>query len=131
MSNSLVERIWTDVSDRVGDDLRVVTRYKGPEFETRMRDDVRSQYTPDEDQTIVDDTIIQQLSLERAENSFKAGSLNGLVRLFDEAWVLSWPDSLQTKSGVIVSIQRHSTASLDDLDWCAQYLNDEIKPISD
>lgn len=127
MGTSLLERIWNDVFDRVGEDLRVVTRYTGRDFETKMRDDVRAQYTTDEDQVVVDDTIIQQLSLSDTDNAFKTGQLNGLVRVFDEAWVLSWPDYLSGKSGVIISIQRNGTnATMDDIDWCIEYLEREI-----
>jgi hypothetical protein len=130
MAESLVTRIWDDVTERVGDDLRVVTRYGPQEFETRMRDDVRAAYTDDEDREIVDDTIVKQLGLDDTETAFRTGRLHGVVRVFDDAWVLSWTDDLPKKSGVIVSIQRDgAAATMDDLDWCVRYLDDEIAPL--
>lgn len=121
-------RIWDDVTERVGDDLRVVTRYGPQEFETRMRDDVRAAYTDAEDRTVVDDTIINQLGLRGTEAAFRTGRLHGVVRVFDDAWILSWTDALPKKSGVIVSIQRNAGATMDDVDWCVRYLDDEIAP---
>lgn len=132
MTSSLVEQIWEDVYARVGGDLRAVARYGPQDFETRKRDDVREQYTPEEDRVVIDDTIIKQLNLADTESAFKTGRLHGLVRTFDDAWILSWPDHLPGKSGVIVSIQRDgSTASMDDVDWCVRYLEDEIAPLLD
>jgi len=129
MAESLVAAIWEAVSERVGEDLRVVTRYDGSEFETRMRDDVREQYTPSEDQEIVDATVVSQLAHREIERAHKSGTLRGVVRIFDEAWVLSWPDRIPGKSGVIVSIQRAgATATLDDAEWCLRYLDEEIAP---
>lgn len=132
MTSSLAEKIWDDVSEKVGEDLRAVTRYKAKEFETVMRDDVRERYTTNEDQAVVDHTIINQLSLSDIENAFKTGPLEGFVRVFGDAWVLSWPDKLPGKSGVLISIQRGgSTASADDIEWCFQYLKSEIAPLID
>jgi hypothetical protein len=71
---SIVDRVWTDLHERVGDDLRVVTRYETREFETRMREDVRERYTADEGRAIVDDTIVRQLGLFDTERRFEAGS---------------------------------------------------------
>lgn len=129
MTGGVVTKIWEDVSERVGDDLRVVTWYDAGTFETRMRDDIRAMYTADEDRAIVDDTIIKQLGFRDTKNAFKSGELDGVVRIFDEAWVLSWIHDRSTKSGVIVSIQRNGeTASMDDLEWCVRYLDAEIAP---
>ena len=130
MTESLVTRIWDDVTERVGDDLRVVTRYGPQEFETRMRDDVRAEYTDDENQRVVDDTIITQLGLRDTKAAFNRRRLHGVVRVFDDAWVLSWTDDIPKKSGVLVSIQRDgTTATMDDVDWCVRYLDDEIAPL--
>lgn len=128
-TGSLVDEIWDAVSDRVGEDLRVVTRYDGSEFATRMREDVRETYSSTEDQQIVDTTVVSQLAHQEIERAHKSGDLHGVVRIFDEAWVLSWPDSIPGKSGVIVSIQRDgATASFDDVEWCLGYLDEEIGP---
>lgn len=132
MVDSLVTKVWEDVSDRVGDDLRVVTRYESTDFETRMRDDVREQYTAAEDRVVVDDTILTQLVVDDTGQSFETGELHGIVRIFDDAWVLAWSDRRARKSGFIVSIQRDgATASMDDVDWCVRYLEDEVAPLLD
>ena len=129
VTRGVVTKIWEDVSERVGDDLRVVTWYDAGTFETRMRDDVRAMYTADEDRTIVDDTIVTQLGFLDTENAYKSGTLGGIVRIFDDAWILSWIHDRSTKSGVVVSIQRNGeTASMDDVEWVVRYLDEEIAP---
>ena len=129
MNDTLVDEMWEDVSARVGDDLRVVMRYEATEFEARMRDDVCEMYSAEEDQTAVDDTIVTQLRLAETERAFKAGSLRAVVRVFDDAWGMSRPDSLAAKSGVFVSIQRDGgCASMADVEWCVEYLDGEVAP---
>ncbi|WP_435125626.1 hypothetical protein [Halobaculum sp. D14] len=122
MSGSLVDRIWDDVSARVGDDLRAVTRYDVDGYETRKRGDVEPQYSDREKREMIDDTIVTQLNLADTETAFKAGELHALVRVFDEAWVVSWTDRLPKKSGVMVSIQRGSDATMADVEWVVDYL---------
>lgn len=126
MTDSLVERIWADLFQELGEDLRVVTRYESTEFETKMRDDVRARYTREEDRAVVDDTIIKQLGFDETEEAFKTGQLHALVRVFNNAWIVSWADDLASKSGIIVSIQRGSTTSMNDVEGCIQYLETEI-----
>jgi hypothetical protein len=129
MAEVSVDRIWDGITERVGDDLRGITRYEGTDLETRLREDVRDQYTRTEDKELVDNMIIDQLRLKETEIAFKTGQRHGLVRIFDEAWFLSWADSLEGKSGVVVSIQRNGTESMDVLEWCIRYLNEEIDPL--
>ncbi|WP_394295413.1 hypothetical protein [Halogeometricum pallidum] len=129
VENSLVDTVWDDISDRVGDDLRVVTEYRATEHEARMREDMSELYDPGESQSIVDDTIVHQLSGRTTEGAFKAGQLRAFIRVFDDSWVLAWTKSLREKSGFIVSIDRDGeTASMDDLEWCIDYLDTEIAP---
>lgn len=120
-----MDRLWDAVEERVEEDLRVVTIFRGNEFETRMRADIRAKYTPAEDRDVVDDTVLTQLNLDRTEGAYKTGDLHAIVRVFDEAWILSWAEEFPTKSGVIVSIQRDgSIADMTDVEWCVDYLND-------
>ena len=129
MEDELVDRLWEAVAERVGDDLRGVVRYAPTEFEVRLRDDVRDRYGSEDRVAVVDDTIVNQLSLANAESAYKAGRVEGFVRVFEEAWVLAWPDGSPGKSGVLVSIERTgSTASMDDVEWCLRYLDREIRP---
>ena len=129
---SIVDRVWAGLHERVGDDLRVVTRYEMMEFETRMREDVRERYTADEDRAIVDDTIVRQLGLFDTERRFEAGRLEANVSVFEQAWVIAWPDHLPGKSGVIVSIQRDGdVATIQDVEGCLRYLDEEVRPILD
>lgn len=126
---SIVDRVWTDLHERVGGDLRAVTRYDTREFETRMREDVRERYSESEDRAIVDDTIVRQLGLFDTERRFDAGRLEANLNVFERAWVLAWPDHLPSKSGLIVSIQRDGErATIQDVENCLGYLSEEIGP---
>ncbi|MFB6304034.1 MAG: hypothetical protein ABEH47_02620 [Haloferacaceae archaeon] len=129
MAAALVDRVWSDLSDRVGDDLRAVTRYQGGRFETRMRGDVRERYDRTEDQRIVDETVVDQLRGSDVSERFRAGDLRALVRFFEEAWVVSWPDG--PKSGVVVSIGRGGEATVDDVEWSIDYLEENVAPTTD
>lgn len=123
---SLGADVWNDLRERYGADLRVVIRYHPAEFETHMRDDIREQYTETELQSIVDDAIVDQLNLERTASSIKTGELHGVVRIFDSAWVLVWPDDLSAKSGFIVSLQRdRSSRGMDCIEEIDRFLTEE------
>lgn len=126
---SIVDRIWADLHERVGDDLRAVTRYDSREFETRMREDVRERYTDREDRAIVDDIIVRQLNLLETERRFDAGRLEANVNAFEEAWVLAWPDHPPSKSGFIVSIERDGErTTIQGVEDCLDYLNEAVGP---
>jgi len=130
--SSVVDRVWTDLRERVDEDLRVVTRYEAREFETRMREDVRERYTDREDRAIVDDTIVRQLGLFDTQRRFDAGELEANLNVFERAWVIAWPDDLPSKSGFIVSIQRDGdAATLADVEACLDYLDEEAGPSLD
>lgn len=117
--------VWEALHERFGDDLRAVTRYEGTDFETKMREDVRARYTDRQDQRIVDETIVSQLGMGSSVAAFEAGDLQSLVRVFDEAWVLTWPDAWDQKSGFIVSVQRDGEGgALGDADACLDILRD-------
>jgi hypothetical protein len=123
---TVVHDIWESMHDRVGEDLRVVTRYEGSDFQTLMREDVREQYDLDEDWEIVDQTILRQLSLDDVEAAFDAGKLQAQVWVFARAWVLTWPDRLPGKSGVIVSIERGGDATVEDVDAALEFLESKV-----
>lgn len=126
-----LDEVWNTVYEGVGEDLRVVTRYTASDFQTRMRDDVRKQYTSREDRAVVDDTIVKQLGLTDAESAFKAGKIQAFIRVFDDAYILSWPDGLPKKSGFIISVDRNgASATLADLEECIQYFENEIGSLS-
>ena len=122
MSEEALDPIWEAVSDRIGDDLRAVVRYGPGNTESRLRADVRDRYSDREMRTLVDYTIINQLSYRRQQDAFDAGELTGVVQRFEEAWVVSRPDSLERKSGVLVSIDRGGDAAVDEVEWCLEYL---------
>jgi hypothetical protein len=126
---AIVDLVWTALHERFGEDLRVVTRYESREFETRMREDVRARYTAEEDRRIVDDVIVRQLGLFDTERRFDAGRLDATVHVFEQAWVIAWPHDLPSKSGFVVSIQRDGdVASVEDTEWCLDYLETEVGP---
>ena len=128
MSRELVDDLWAALSEVVGPDLRVVTWHDGRTFETKMREDVREGYTPLDDQAVVDDIVGWQLRLPGVEDRHDSGELEAIVRVFDDAWVVAWPYSYADRSGVIVSIERGGTATMDDVDACIEYLTREIAP---
>jgi len=110
--------VWDDLFAVLGEDLRAVTRYDGMDYDTVMREGIREQYTVDEDRAIVDDTIVKQLGLGNTEGAFKTGRLEAVVRVFEDAWVVSIPDRIGAKSGFIVSVERGGAATMDDVDEC-------------
>lgn len=121
--------VWEELAERYGSDLRVVIRYHPSEFETHMREDIRERYTERELRAIVDDAIVEQLRLDRTESAIKTGDLHGVVRIYDSAWVLFWPDALHTKSGFIVSVQRDRPSNgMDCIGGIDRFLNEEIAP---
>lgn len=124
MVEGAVEAVWDDLYGVVGEDLRVVTRYEGVDYETRMREDVREQYTTREDRVVVDDTVIKQIDLQDTEGAFKTGRLEAVVRVFEDAWVASVPDDVGRKSGYVVSVERGGEASMDDLEACLPRIRD-------
>ncbi|RQG97808.1 hypothetical protein [Natrarchaeobius chitinivorans] len=125
-ARSRAQTVWDAVYERVGEDLRVVIRYQPMDWGSVMRDDVREQYSRTETQALVDRTIVDQLSYRRQENAFDAGTLNAIARIFEEAWIVSCPDSVGQKSGLLVSIERNGdTATLSDVEWCIDFLEDE------
>ena len=128
MERNLVDIVWDDLRERVGDDLRTVVQYDARSSAVKFRPDVRKQYEQDERQQILDDAIVQQLSFSDQETVFKTGELRSFVRVFDEAWVLTWRDPSNVKAGFLISIQRDGDATMEDVEYCIQYLDDEIEP---
>lgn len=118
--------VWEDLSDLVGEDLRVVTRYDGMDYDTVMREDVREQYAAHEDRAIIDDTVVKQIGLANTEGAFKTGRLEAVVRVFEDAWVASIPDRIGAKSGIIVSVDRDGAATMDDVDRCVRRVRDRL-----
>jgi hypothetical protein len=128
MGDEIVDAVWADLHDRVGDDLRTVVHYDPASSAVKFRPDVEDKYGADERQRIRDDTIVQQLNFSDQESVFEVGDLTSLVRVFDEAYVLTWRDPSNAKAGFLVSIQRDGdTATMDDVEYCIQYLDDEVE----
>jgi hypothetical protein len=128
MDRDLVDTVWDDLYDRLGDDLRTVVRYEASTSESKFRPDVREQYERAEREQIRNDTIVQQLGLAEQGSVFKTGELESLVRVFEDAWVLTWRDPSNVKAGFLVSIQRDRDATMNDVDETIRYLDREIQP---
>jgi hypothetical protein len=129
MERDLVDVVWDALHERVGDDLRTVVRYDASSSAVKFRPDVRERYDLDERQQILDDAIVQQLSFSDQGSVFKTGDLKSFVRVFDEAWVLTWREPSNVKAGFLVSIQRDGEiATMEDVEYCIQYLDEEIEP---
>lgn len=127
MNSAPVQEVWDAMYERVGEDLRGVTRYEPTDFTTKMREDVREQYSPGEDQAIVDQTIVNQIGFKELEQRHKIGRLRAAILTFDESWLIVWPDGIPSKSGFIVSIQRTGdVATIADVDYCIEFLNDRF-----
>lgn len=107
--------VWNALHDRFGDDLRAVIRYDGEDMESLKRDDVRERSTPLDDREIVDGIIIRHLNFADNAPRFRAGSLDAIVRVFEDAHVISRPDSLARKSGFVVSIDRDCSVPVEQV----------------
>lgn len=118
MVDASAQAVWDDLATVLGEDLRVVTRYDGMDYDTVMREEIREQYSANEDRAIIDDTIVKQLGFRNTEGAFKTGRLEAVVRVFEDAWVASIPDRIGAKSGFIVSVERGGAATMDDVDEC-------------
>ena len=129
MERDFVDEVWGDLHERVGDDLRTVVQYDAGSSAVKFRPDVRERYDLDEQQQILDDAIVQQLSFSDQGSVFKTGDLKSFVRVFDEAWVLTWREPSNVKAGFLISIQRDGdSATMEDVEYCIEYLDDEIEP---
>ena len=126
---ALANDVWDELYERVQGDLRAVVRFTPTDYEGRLRSDVAETYDSDERERIIDETIIRQLGLTGEEGDMKVGELSAFVRQFDQAWVISWREPDDVKSGFFVSIQRDGDdATMADVEYCIQYLNEEIEP---
>lgn len=131
MNEPTAENLWDELHDQFGDRLRVVTRYDGATFKTVMREDLRAEYSSGDDQAIVDQTIVGQLNLTDMEEVFNAGALAAVVRIFETAYVISYPESLNGKAGVIVSLQRdNNSTQRTTVEDTIQYLADVFSDAS-
>ncbi|MFB6083697.1 MAG: hypothetical protein ABEJ94_05580 [Halorientalis sp.] len=69
------------------------------------------------------------MSFADQESVFKTGEMKSFVRVFDEAWVLTWRDPSNVKAGFLISIQRDGdAATMDDVEYAIQYLESEVRP---
>ena len=129
MTATLAQTIWDALHERLGPDLRTVVRYDATGYTSRNRADVDELYDDEEGRRIVDQSIITQLSQQDLSAHLKTGDLEAVVRVFGDAWILTWPDPLEGKSGVYVSIEREGdTATMADVEWCLEYLETEVAP---
>ena len=121
MPDVTVDEVWEHLVEHYGSALRAVTRCRNGQFESRMRDDVRSLYTDREDQRVVDEITLGQLLSERLETEFKCGRLTGTLHFFDEAFVVVQADPDSRKSGYLATIDRNSDVTMADLEDCFEY----------
>lgn len=128
MSVQSAEYVWDDLTSVLGDDLRAVARYDRTNYETKLRDDIRAQYSEHADRSIVDDAILNQMILQDNRPGLKVGELESIVRVYEDSWFIVWPDSFSRKSGFIVSIQRGSQATMADVESVLEYLEEEVAP---
>jgi hypothetical protein len=99
------------------------------DYEAHMRDDVREQYTESDVQAFVDEAIVNQLGLEPKVDAVDLGPFHGVLRIFDDAWVFIWPDRLDEKSGVLVSLQRDgSSVRIEAIEEIDTYLSEAAEP---
>lgn len=105
MGRRSVNALWDRLHGEVGEDLRGVIRYDTTDKELVLRDNVREVYSDTEDRKVVNDAIINRLSSGGTQSTFKSGNFRGNVEIFDEAWVIQYPDYVPGKSGYIVSVQ--------------------------
>lgn len=84
MSIDVIDRIWEELTGRVGTDLRGVTKYDSRGYEPRMREDVLEQHMTEEDGALVDQTVVDQFSEPVLSSRFETGELGAVVRVFED-----------------------------------------------
>lgn len=99
----IVDKLWTLLKEEFRDNLRVVTYYNETEFETKMRSDIRSAYSGEGDEKIVEEVSLNGLHVPHLEDLFKAGEFGSNIFVFEEAHVVHLP--VDEKRGLIVSIE--------------------------
>lgn len=107
--------VWNALHEQFDDDLRAVIRYDGEDMESIKRDDIREQSMPLDDREIVDGIIVRHLNVADDVSRFRVGSLDAIVRVFENAHVISRPDSVDEKAGFVVSIDRDCSVSVEEV----------------
>lgn len=107
--------VWNALHEQFDDDLRAVIRYDGEDMESIKRDDIREQSMPLDDREIVDGIIVRHLNVADDVSRFRVGSLDAVVRVFENAHVISRPDSVDEKAGFVVSIDRDCSVSVEEV----------------
>lgn len=127
MSDSLAQQIWEELSARLGSDLRAVARYHHDSRDVILRDDLEKEYSNTEIQDLLNELIIDQLRVRDTSQKPHLDCYRGRISVFDAAWIIQYPDSLDTKSGTVVSIQRSDACgSFEDVEVCLSYLEDAV-----
>lgn len=98
--SDLAEVIQSEVSDA----LRIATVYTETEFDSLyLRDDIESQYTASELESLRREIIILALGKEKLEEVTHVGKLQQIIYESDDAVTIQVP--LQRHTGVFVSIE--------------------------
>lgn len=104
MLDGMADAIWAVLTERFGDDVRIVACYHGDIYEIRLRDDLREQYSTTNNRAIVRNVMEEKLNAIEQEAIFDAGQFGCNVRVFEDAYVLH--SQFDDQRGVIVSMER-------------------------
>ena len=118
MSELQASELYDSLRPTVGAPLRGVIRYRGTTVDSELRADVRDSYTDEELRAFVDDSIVHQLSQPDGERALKLGKIEGVVRVYEDAWVFRMSLGRDLKRGCLISIDRDGDASLSVVEEC-------------
>jgi len=121
------DQLWEEIQEYLGSDLRAVVKYNGIEYDCSLREGLKEQYSESEIQRIVNETIVLQLGVSDRPSSLKTGELNALMRVYEEAWILSCPHQKKRKGGIMVWIdQDRKATTLPEVEQCMEFLEETV-----
>lgn len=103
--------------------LRSVAYYDEAKYDSLYRrKDIKTGYTPNESQAIIDDLTVQGLSRQYLEGLFNAGALECSMFQFEEALLFHFPESDHT--GLFVTIGAGTDIDIDQfVSLCKSHLD--------
>ena len=106
MRDGMADTIWAVLTERFGDDVRIVTYYDGDIYEIRIRNDLQEQYSTANKRAIVRNVMEEKLDVIEQESIFDVGEFGCNVRVFEDAYVLH--SQFDDRRGTIISMEREA-----------------------
>lgn len=110
MSRTAADELATFLESQVGDNLRSVAYYDGEEYDvTYVRDDVASEYSPDEVERVFEDIRLEGFTKPHQEGLYHHDSLNCTMRCFDDAVEMHF--ALNDRRGIAVAFDAEALSA--------------------